>query len=93
MKRSYLMRAASIALVASLAQPTFAADAADGDAADRSAIIVTGARASASSGTKTDTPTLETPQPITVITDDVYLAQGSISISDKRNDRLPPKHE
>lgn len=85
MKRSYLMRAASIALVASMAQPAFAADAADaadGDKADRSTIIVTAARASASSGTKTDTPTLETPQPITVITDDVYLAQGSISISD-----------
>lgn len=82
MKRSYLIRAASIALVASMTQPAFAADAAEADAGERSTIIVTGARASAGSGTKTDTPITETPQPVTVITDDVYLAQGSISISD-----------
>lgn len=33
-------------------------------------------------GTKTDTPLIQVPQPITVITDDVFLAQGAITISD-----------
>ncbi|MEC9017273.1 MAG: TonB-dependent siderophore receptor [Pseudomonadota bacterium] len=33
-------------------------------------------------GTKTDTPIIETPQPITVIDADRYLSQGAISISD-----------
>ena len=45
-------------------------------------IVVTGARTISTAGTKTDTPLIETPQPITVITDDMYLSQGSISISD-----------
>jgi iron complex outermembrane receptor protein len=48
----------------------------------RETIIVTGERPAASAGTKTDTPITETPQPVTVVADDVYLAQGSISISD-----------
>lgn len=33
-------------------------------------------------GTKTDTPLIETPQPITVIDADQYLSQGAVSISD-----------
>ncbi len=33
-------------------------------------------------GTKTDTPLIEVPQPVTVIPDDVYLAQGAISVAD-----------
>lgn len=33
-------------------------------------------------GTKTDTPLIETPQPITVIEADQYLSQGAVSISD-----------
>lgn len=33
-------------------------------------------------GTKTDTPLIQVPQPITVITDDVFLSQGAITISD-----------
>jgi iron complex outermembrane recepter protein len=41
-------------------------------------IIVTGANA----GTKTETPLIELPQPVTIITADQYLAQGAISISD-----------
>lgn len=45
-------------------------------------IVVTGERAVSSAGTKTETPITETPQPVTVITDDVYLAQGAISIMD-----------
>ena len=33
-------------------------------------------------GTKTETPLVELPQPITMITADQYLSQGAISISD-----------
>ncbi|WP_395397562.1 TonB-dependent siderophore receptor [Novosphingobium sp. BL-8A] len=57
----------------------FAADNAEADQ-DNSAgdILVTGSRA----GTKTDTPAIQVPQPVTVITADQYLSQGAISISD-----------
>lgn len=52
-------------------------------AADAGAdIIVTGERDVQSAGTKTDTPLLQTPQPITIVSDDVYLSQGAISIAD-----------
>ncbi|MEZ5736745.1 MAG: TonB-dependent siderophore receptor [Novosphingobium sp.] len=57
------------------------AEEADSAAGQRPEIVVTGLL-QASAGTKTDTPLVETPQPITVITDDIYLAQGAISISD-----------
>ncbi|MEA3390786.1 TonB-dependent siderophore receptor [Sphingobium sp. CCH11-B1] len=52
-----------------------AADLADDAPA---AIVVT----AASTGTKTDTPLIQLPQPIKVITADQYLSQGAISISD-----------
>ena len=42
-------------------------------------IIVT---ASQYAGTKTETPLIETPQPITVISSDQFISQGAISISD-----------
>ncbi|MBZ6377815.1 TonB-dependent siderophore receptor [Pacificimonas flava] len=45
-------------------------------------IVVTAARRSAEGATKTDTPLIEVPQPITVITDDEFLSQGALSISD-----------
>lgn len=52
-------------------------------AADAGAdIIVTGERDVQSAGTKTDTPLLQTPQPITIVSDGVYLSQGAISIAD-----------
>ncbi|KQN33072.1 TonB-dependent siderophore receptor [Sphingomonas sp. Leaf38] len=41
-------------------------------------IVVTGTIA----GTKTETPLIELPQPLTVITADQYLSQGAINISD-----------
>jgi iron complex outermembrane receptor protein len=63
--------------------PAFAADAAE-DAEQRT-IIVTGAQEEGSTATKTDTPIIETPQPITVIDDELYLAQGAISIGDTLN--------
>ena len=48
----------------------------------RSDIVVTGALQSSGAATKTDTPIIETPQPVTIVTDDIYLAQGALSISD-----------
>jgi iron complex outermembrane receptor protein len=41
-------------------------------------IVVTGANA----GTKTETPLIELPQPLTIISADQYLSQGAINISD-----------
>ncbi|MDZ3832680.1 MAG: TonB-dependent siderophore receptor [Sphingopyxis sp.] len=76
------MRFAKLALLGATAlgvSPAFAAE----EAADEGgAIVVTGERPFSGAGTKTDTPTVETPQPITVVTDDVYLAQGAISVAD-----------
>jgi len=46
-------------------------------------IVVTGVRAS--SALKTDTPILQTPQPITVIKATDFLSQGAVSISDTLN--------
>jgi iron complex outermembrane recepter protein len=70
------------ALAVGITQPAYAAD--DEAAADssRPEILVTGARQASNAGTKTDTPLSETPQSITVITDDTFLSQGAISISD-----------
>jgi len=66
-----------------------AAHAAEGsDAAAETArrgddsIVVTATRTEKFAGTKTETALIETPQPITVITDDTFLSQGAISISD-----------
>lgn len=55
------------------------------DAAEPRQIVVTGAREESSTATKTDTPIIETPQPITVIDDELYLAQGAVSVSDTLN--------
>lgn len=63
--------------------PAIAADAAD--AAEQRTIVVTGALEESSTATKTDTPIIETPQPITVIDDELFLAQGAISIGDTLN--------
>ncbi|MFK4792298.1 TonB-dependent siderophore receptor [Sphingobium sp. ZW T5_29] len=72
---------ASVAGLLSI-QPALANDgAADSAPASESsdAIVVT---ASQYAGTKTETPLIETPQPITVITSDQFISQGAISISD-----------
>lgn len=45
-------------------------------------IVVTAARNQTFAGTKTQTPLIETPQPISVITSDQFLSQGAINISD-----------
>lgn len=77
-KTSILAGAALIALWAPSAYAEDAADAATATAESDEAIIVTAANA----GTKTETPLIQLPQPIKVITSEQYLSQGAISISD-----------
>lgn len=87
MKSSIL---AGVALVALTGTPALAATPEDSDrraSAEASTeqhgdILVEGRCDQVFAGTKTDTPLIEVPQPISVITDDVYLAQGAITISD-----------
>jgi iron complex outermembrane receptor protein len=81
------LHGAALAITIAATSPLHAAEAgAEADAGvaadDREAIIVTGARELASAGTKTDTPLIQTPQPITVVQSETYLAQGAISIGD-----------
>ena len=60
-----------------------AAQPADRDDKDESRDIrVEGRRDATGAGTKTDTPLIEIPQPVSVIAADTYLAQGAINISD-----------
>ncbi|SFR85344.1 TonB-dependent siderophore receptor [Sphingomonas jatrophae] len=59
----------------------FAAEAEAPAPADET-IVVTANRTDSFAGTKTDTPLIQTPQPITVISDATFLSQGAISISD-----------
>lgn len=74
-----LCGSAALAFSANIARAEAAGDAADRDDAT---ILVTAARHETFAGTKTETPLIETPQPITIITDDQYLSQGAINISD-----------
>lgn len=78
-----LLKTAILGATALAPLPALAASAVD-DFEQRT-IIVTGAKEEASTATKTDTPIIETPQPITVIDDELYLAQGAISIGDTLN--------
>ena len=52
------------------------------EAGNDDTIVVTANRSDSFAGTKTDTPLIETPQPVTIIPAEQYLAQGSINISD-----------
>ncbi len=65
-------------------QMAWAADAAADAAAAATAdtIVVTANRTDSFAGTKTDTPLIQTPQPITIITEDTFRSQGAINISD-----------
>src|SRR5690606_33477712 len=86
-RRLLLACSACVALGAA-AMPAWAADAADfadADSADGGVIVVTGMAARSGAATKTDTPPMEVPQPVTVITDDLFEAQGAISIGDTLN--------
>ena len=67
----------SVSVIGLLAsQPAWAEDAAAEDGYGD--IVVTAAIA----GTKTETPLVELPQPVTIITSDQFISQGAISISD-----------
>ena len=62
--------------------PAWAADEAVAAVGDKSDIIVTGELSEPTAGTKTATPLIETPQPITIITEDMFRAQGAVNVSD-----------
>ncbi len=84
-----LFRLSVLCATALVPVPALAADDAAAEAAyaadEQRQIVVTGARQESSTATKTDTPIIETPQPITIIDDELYLAQGAISVSDTLN--------
>lgn len=61
-----------------VSQAAWAEDKASTEDGPLDEIVVTGANAS----TKTETPLIELPQPVTVITSERYLSQGAINISD-----------
>lgn len=82
--RLSILCATALAPVPALAEEA-AADAAYYAADEQRQIVVTGAREESSTATKTDTPIIETPQPITIIDDELYLAQGAVSVSDTLN--------
>jgi iron complex outermembrane receptor protein len=69
-----------VALMALSSAPAFASDEAASVASND--IIVTGTQTAQIAGTKTATALIETPQPITIVTEDTFRAQGAISISD-----------
>ncbi|WP_235399021.1 TonB-dependent siderophore receptor [Sphingomonas sp. SRS2] len=71
----------AVAATAILTGPVRAADADSAEERD-GLIIVVGAPDRSSAGTKTDTPLAQTPQALTIVPAEVYLAQGAISISD-----------
>jgi len=55
------------------------------DEAASGEIVVTADALESGTATKTDTPAIEVPQPVTVISDEVFEAQGAVSISDTLN--------
>lgn len=87
MKHVYLMRGAALALVAASVQPAFASEAADesaADGADRSTIVVTGARLGEQPSGATTLPisVVDTPQSVTVIERDYLDDFGFDDIND-----------
>lgn len=62
-----------------------AQDAEPAQPSDRDRIVVVGERLRSEGATKTDVPAIEVPQPVTVIPDEVFEAQGAVSISDTLN--------
>ena len=77
MKLAVSLLLASSALVS---VPSFA-QASDED----ERIVVTGDRLHSESSTKTDVPAIQVPQPVTVISSELFEAQGAVSISDTLN--------
>ncbi|MCL6252226.1 TonB-dependent siderophore receptor [Altererythrobacter sp. KTW20L] len=80
--RSALLACTALAILPATA---LAAEAEDQQRDAESRIVVTGARATSASATKTDTPAIEVPQPVTVIPAKLFEAQGAVSISDTLN--------
>jgi iron complex outermembrane receptor protein len=74
--RSIILCCTALTAVPALAENT--ADESEG----RTDIVVTAARQASGAATKTDTPAIETPQPVTIVTDAQFTAQGAISVSD-----------
>lgn len=73
----------SAALLALSAAPAWAiANDADAAGDTNDIIIVTAITDVPTAATKTATPLIQTPQPITIVTDDMFRAQGAINISD-----------
>lgn len=77
------MRIAKLALVSCsvLPMPAMAADV-DSETRQLTEIVVTAARERSGAATKTDTPVIETPQPISIIKAEEFLAQGAVSVAD-----------
>jgi iron complex outermembrane recepter protein len=74
--RSIILCCTALTAVPALAENT--ADESEG----RTDIVVTAARQASGAATKTDTPAIETPQPVTIVTDAQFTTQGAISVSD-----------
>ncbi|RVT94682.1 TonB-dependent siderophore receptor [Sphingomonas crocodyli] len=71
------LRLSMLCCTAMIAAPAWADEAAvDSD------ILVTALRQASGSATKTDTPILQTPQPVTIVDDTLFEAQGAVSIND-----------
>jgi iron complex outermembrane receptor protein len=79
MKTDSIMKIGVALAALAVAHPVLANGAAAPEDADTSSdsIVVT-----ARAGTKTETPPIQVPQPVTVISDQTFLSQGAISISD-----------
>lgn len=48
-------------------------------------IVVSGMMDESATATKTDTPVIKVPQPVTIVDDEVFEAQGAVSVSDTLN--------
>lgn len=85
--RDIRMSASSkIALALAMIAPAGIAHAqieqADPPARDDNEIVVSGYFETVTAGTKTDTPLIEVPQPVSVVPDDIFLDQGSLNIAE-----------
>src|SRR5688572_4387891 len=78
------MRFAKCFLLACTALSAAPALAEDADDAERE-IVVTGAVLESGAATKTNTPAIQVPQPVTVIPSEIFTQQGAVSIGDTLN--------